>query len=250
MARVVFPLCYLTWDQSMEEVMKIMPTSFKRSHACTAALSAPNPVAGHCLSTPLPETPEHSQASLGQSLVGSLLLYPGSWCIQGFVCAPQESFFPVLCKFWWLCGRINATSFKRAYAIPKSTAPRTSAPRAVHYRPIPHRRHSNNFCLSLFGVSGPWGAQGLFEPSEHLCWVWGFILNMILPLLPPSRVFLLPLDVGVSPQSHSNTTQPRLQCQPSCWGFSILGRGISPQSQNKTQFPLQSVSPIRKLLEG
>ena len=29
-------------------VMKIKATSFKRSHACTATLSAPNPAAGHC----------------------------------------------------------------------------------------------------------------------------------------------------------------------------------------------------------
>ena len=74
----------------MVEVMKIIVTSFKRSHACTAALSASNPAAGHCRPTPLPETPGHSQASLGQSLVGSLLLSPGSWCTQGFVSALQE----------------------------------------------------------------------------------------------------------------------------------------------------------------
>ena len=62
----------------MVEVMKIMATSLKRSHADTAALSAPNPAAGHCRPTPLPETPGHSQATVGQSLVGSLLLSPGS----------------------------------------------------------------------------------------------------------------------------------------------------------------------------
>ena len=55
----------------MVEVMKIMVTSFKRTYACTATLSAPNPAAGHCQPTPPPETPGHSQASLGQSLVGS-----------------------------------------------------------------------------------------------------------------------------------------------------------------------------------
>ena len=39
-----------------------------------------------CLqSTPPWETPEYSWASLGQSLVGLLLLSPGSWCTQGFV---------------------------------------------------------------------------------------------------------------------------------------------------------------------
>ena len=50
---------------------------------------------------PMPplETPGHSQASLAQSLVGTLLLSPGSWCTQGFVCALQESVSPVLWKF-------------------------------------------------------------------------------------------------------------------------------------------------------
>ena len=46
---------------------------------CTdTALSAPNPATGHLQPMPLPETPGHLQASLGQSLVGSLLLSPGS----------------------------------------------------------------------------------------------------------------------------------------------------------------------------
>ena len=75
----------------MVEVLKIMATSFKRSHACTAVHSAPNLAAGHHPTTPLLETPGHSQASLGQALVGSLLLSSGSWCAQGFVCALQES---------------------------------------------------------------------------------------------------------------------------------------------------------------
>ena len=63
----------------MVEVMKIMATSFKRSHAHTATLSAPNPAVGHCQPLVLPETPIHSLASLGQSLMESLLLFPGSW---------------------------------------------------------------------------------------------------------------------------------------------------------------------------
>ena len=35
-----------TWNQTLVEVKKIMATSFKRSHTCTAILSAPNPAAG------------------------------------------------------------------------------------------------------------------------------------------------------------------------------------------------------------
>ena len=72
----------LTWDQVMVEVMKIMATSFKRFHAGIATLNAPDPAAGHHQPTPPLETHGHSQASLGQSLVGFLLLSPGSWWAQ------------------------------------------------------------------------------------------------------------------------------------------------------------------------
>ena len=82
-------------------------TIFKRPDAGTNALSAPNPGVGHHRSTPLPETPGHSQASLGQSLVVSLLLSPGSWCAQCLVCALQESVSQVLYKFWGLYSGIN-----------------------------------------------------------------------------------------------------------------------------------------------
>ena len=91
----------------MVKVMKIMATSFKSSHVYTATLSAPDPAAGHWPPTPSLESPGYSQASLGQSLVGSLPLSPASWCLQGFVCALQESVSPVLCKF---CNQIPLPS--------------------------------------------------------------------------------------------------------------------------------------------
>ena len=71
----------------MVGVMAVMATSFKRMYARTVVFSAPDPTAGHCQPMPPLETPGCSQVSLGQSLVGSLLLSPGSWCAQGFVCA-------------------------------------------------------------------------------------------------------------------------------------------------------------------
>ena len=113
----------------MVEVMKIIETSFKRFHAHTAAISASDPAAGHHRPTPLPETPGHSQASLAQSLVGSLLLSPGSWCTQGFVCALQESVS--LSSGCPMVG-LMVTSSRRAYAIPRSTAPRAPASAASH----------------------------------------------------------------------------------------------------------------------
>ena len=114
----------------MVEVMKIMATSFKRSCACTAALSASNPAAGHHQPTPPPGTPGHSRASLGQSLVGSLLLSPGSWCAQGFVCALQESVSQSCGSSGGSMVGLMATPSKKAYAIPQSATPK--APAAVH----------------------------------------------------------------------------------------------------------------------
>ena len=74
--------------------MKILATAFNRSHAPTATLSAPSPAASPHQPMPPLETPGHSRASLGQSLVGSLLLSPGSWCTQGSVCLLEESVSP------------------------------------------------------------------------------------------------------------------------------------------------------------
>ena len=107
MGVAVFSPCCLPWGQTMVGAMKIMATSFKRSWAGTAILSALDPSPGYRQPTPLPETPEHSRASLGQSLVGSLLLSPASWCTQGSVCALQDCVSPVLCKFRGLYGGVN-----------------------------------------------------------------------------------------------------------------------------------------------
>ena len=63
--------------------------------------------------------------------------------------------------------KIMATSSKRAYAIPRSAAPRTPAPAAVHCWPVPPQETLKHSSVSVsVGVSGSWHAQGLFEPSE------------------------------------------------------------------------------------
>ena len=93
MGGAVFPPCSLAWGQTMVGVMAA--TSFKRTLANTSrtvAVSAPDLAAGHCWPMPPPETPGHSWASLGQSLVGSLLL---NW----------------LCQRLWLCGSLQTGKF-------------------------------------------------------------------------------------------------------------------------------------------
>ena len=120
----------------MVEVMKIMVTSFKRCHASTAAFSEPNPAAGHHQSMPPPETPGQSPASLGQSILGSLLLSSGSCCIR-FCCALRESIFQSCVSSGSSVVELMAASSKRAYAIPKAAALRASVPAADHHRPLP-----------------------------------------------------------------------------------------------------------------
>ena len=77
----------------------LMPTHTSR----TAAVNAPVPTGGHCWPTAPQEILKHSQASLAQYLVGSLLLSPESWCVQDFVCAIQKDTY-VNCN-WFLVSR-------------------------------------------------------------------------------------------------------------------------------------------------
>ena len=191
----------------MVEVMNIMMTSFKMYHTCPAVCSAPNPAAGHHRPMLLLKTPGHSRASLGQSFVGSLLLSPESWCIQGSVRALQETVSPVLCNFWWLYGGVNGDLLQENLCRTQVYCTQSPCPCSS---PLLTRTSTGDtqtqFCLSLCVVSVSWCAQGLFEPSMSLWKVWGLILNAILPLLPSCWGFSFALGCGVSPQSHSSTT--------------------------------------------
>ena len=153
MGSAVFPPCCVTWGQTMVEAMKIIATSFIRSHAPTAALSAPNPVAGYHWHTLPLETPGHSQESLGQSLVGSLLLSPGSWCVQGSVCALQDSVSPVLCKFWQLYGWVNGDLLQKGLCHTQVCCTQSPCPCG---RPLLTRIFAGDtqtqFCLSFWTV--------------------------------------------------------------------------------------------------
>ena len=146
-----------------------MVTSFKRSHACTAILSAPNPAAGHHRPTPLLEMPGYSQASLGQSLVGSLLPSPMSWCAQASVCALQESVSPVPCKFWWLNGGVNGNLLQEGFC---HTQVRCTQSPCYCSSPLLTCMSSGDtqtqFCLHLCGVSWSWHTQGL-SPLSFSC---------------------------------------------------------------------------------
>ena len=144
--------------------MKITVTSFKRSPARTATLSAPIPAAGHCQPMPALETPGHSQASLGQSLVGSLLLSPGSWYTRFCLCPPRV-YFPVLCKFWQLYGGVNGDLLQEGLCHTQVCCTQSPCPCG---RPLLNRTSSGDTqtqsWLSLCGVPGSWCTQGFLEP--------------------------------------------------------------------------------------
>ena len=128
---VCVPSLLFTWGQTMVEVMKVMANSFKRYHAGTATLSAPNPAASHRQPTPPPETPGHSRANLGQFFVGSLT-FSWIWCTQGSVYAFQESVSQSCVSSGSTMLGLMATSSKRAYATPRCAASRAPAPAAGH----------------------------------------------------------------------------------------------------------------------
>ena len=168
----------------MAGVMAVMVTSFKRT--CASTLQLPGelfsipliPSAGHCLPMPLLETPGHLPVSLAQSLLGSLLLSPRFWCTQDFVCALQEFVSPVLYKFWQLSCGVNGNLLQEGLWNTQLCCTQS------HCWPVPLQetlKHKGRSCSVSVGSPGVHNV--LFEPSEHLWWVWGLIVNAILPLL-------------------------------------------------------------------
>ena len=116
------------------------------------------------LTTP-PDTPGHSSASLGQCLVGSLFLSPGSWWAQGFICALQDLYLQSCVSFGGLMVGLMATSSYRSYAIPRPTAPRAPAPAAVHCSPIrPQEALKHSSVLVSVLVSGSWYTKICLNP--------------------------------------------------------------------------------------
>ena len=178
---------------TMVEVMRIMATSFQRSQALTAALSAPSPAAGHYQPTP-PQRLLDTHGQVWVSLVwghGSFVLGPGA---HKFLFVPSKSLFPQSCVS---SGGSVVTSSKRACATPRSTAPRAPAIGAGHSCPVPPQE-----TLTLKGRSGsdsvasPGEHKVLLEPSECLWQEWGLVPNVILPLLPSCWSSPLSLDMG------------------------------------------------------
>ena len=120
----------------MVEVMKTMATSFKRSHVLLHSVppTLQQATADPYLLWRLLDSPGQVWVSL---LWGhcSFLLGPDVYKV---LLVPSKSLFSQSCvSSGGSVVRLMAISSKRAYTIPRSTAPRTPAPVAVHCWPIP-----------------------------------------------------------------------------------------------------------------
>ena len=163
------PSLLFSWGQTMLEVMKIMVTSLKRSHACPATLSAPNCAAGHYWPMPPLETPGHPRVSPGQSPVGSLLFSPGSWCTRFCLCPPRI-YFPVLYKFWQVYGGVNGDLLQDGLCHTHVCC--TKSPCPCGRSPLPHASTGDTqtqFCLSLCGFPGCCAHKVCLSPLSVSC---------------------------------------------------------------------------------
>ena len=82
---------------------------------------------------------------------------PFSWVLvpRRFCSCPRRVYFPVLCKFWQLYGGLMATSSKRAYAIPRSAAPRAPILWKSTADPYLYRTRSNTVVSVSVESLGP-----------------------------------------------------------------------------------------------
>ena len=123
---------------------------------------------------------------------------------------------------------LMATSSKRYYAIPKPASPRAPVPAAVHCWPIAPQETLKHSSVSVSW--GPWVLVG----TRFVWALWvsltgmGFVSKHEFALPTVFLGLLLCPWTWVSPHSHSSAAQPPLQHLSSCWGFSDLGRGVSP----------------------
>ena len=155
MGGAVFPPSCLTWGQTMVEVMKKMETSFQRScmHCWTQC-------PGLCSRPPLTHTSAVDSWTLpGKSgSVSCGVIDPFSWVlVHTRFCSSSKSLFPWSCVSpgGSLVG-LKVTSSKRAYAIPRSAAPRVHTPIIGHswYVPLNETLNHSRACLaSLCGDS-------------------------------------------------------------------------------------------------
>ena len=223
MGGAVSPPSYLTWDQTIVEVMKIMATSFKRFCACNSTLSTPWP----CSTT----MPTHAYTRDPWTLTGKSgsvscgITAPFSWVLvhTGFICAFQESVSTVLCKFQWLYGGVNGDLLQEGLCHTQVWCTQSPCPcgRLVQTHTSTGDTETPKGRSGSVSVRSPGAQQFFFEPSEPLWPIWGLIPNVIAPLLPSGWGFSFALGRGVS--FFGGTQQSPLDgCSAGSYNFGVL----------------------------
>ena len=172
----VFLPCYLTWGQTMVEVIKKMTTYFQRSPALYALPHSVPPTLQQATTDGAAASTGYSWTLTGKSgSVSCGVTAPFSWvlvCTRLFV--PSKSLFPQSCVSSGISMvGIMVTFSKGAYVIPSSTASRAPAPAVVHCwstapQEIPKHRYVSvsvgslgpgvhKVCLSPLSISGRYG---------------------------------------------------------------------------------------------
>ena len=135
-------------------------------------------------------TGKSGSVSCGVTVPVSCILVHTRFCL-----CPPRVYFPVLCKFWWLYGGVNGDLLSKVLCHTQVYCTQRPWPCSSPLLTCTSAGDTQTqFCLSLGGVSGSWSAPCMFEPSEHLWWVWSLILNAISPFHLAGAS--LPLDMG------------------------------------------------------
>ena len=128
-----------------------------------------------------------------------------------FCLCPSRVCFPVLCKFRWLYGTDNGDLPQEGLCHTQVCCTQSPCPCNSPLLTRPSSEDTQTqFCLTLWVLV----ATGMFE---CFWWVWGLILNVILPLLPSCWGFSFALVCEVSSQSHSSTTKPLIRYPIEKW---------------------------------
>ena len=138
----------------------------------------------------------HGQVWVSLSCGGhfSFLLGTG---VHKVLSVPFKSLFPQSCisSGGSMVGLMEPSS-KRAYAIPRSAASRAPALAGLTRTSIGDTQTLKGRSGSV-SVGSPGAHKVLFEPSKHLRWVWGLILNTLSPLVSSFWGFYFALGSGV-----------------------------------------------------
>ena len=131
-------------------------TSFKRSHAGTTNLGAPQPCSRPLLT--------HASARDSWTLMGKSgsvscgVTAPFSWvlvCTRFCLCSPSV-FSPVLYKFWQLCVGVNGSLLQEGLCHTQVCCTQSPCPCSSPLLTCTSTGHTQTqFCLSLCGASGP-----------------------------------------------------------------------------------------------